>query len=606
MALSEDPPGASPARWSGPAALGLLLALLVAWTFRKWADVHIDFGGELYVPWRLAEGDVLYRDIAYRHGPLSPYLNALWFRLFGISLTTLVVANLAVLVAIAVLLFRLFDRACDRTTATLCVAVMLCVFAFGQYGMIGNYNYVTPYQHHQTHGLVLSLALLACLDAAARRGALRWLALGGLCLGGVFLTKAELFVPALALAAAAFAARALGVWRTPAGAAREIAVFAGGALVPVAAFAAALSLAMPASQAVAGVAGNWAHLSGVVADPFYRRNMGLNHPLESVWRLLGAAGWIAAGAGLLYGLDRVGSRLVAAPLLRGAVAVLLFAALAWAPLPWWKLAPALPAVAVAAVLGLAAGVSRARDEAVRRRRYPLLLFAVYAVVLLGKILLAARFDWYGFVLAMPATLLLVAGLVHGLPAWLRRQHGGGGLARALSIALVAAACVGLLAVSRQHYAERRFAVGSGGDTLLARPPERSPRAALLARTLADLEGRMAPGETLLVLPEGVQLNYWLRVRNPSRFQLFLPTEIEAFGEAAMLADLEAHPPDYVVLVHRGWQEFGTGPFGRDPRNGRRLLAWVEAHYRRVARYGAEPFGSGGFGTVVLERADEAR
>ena len=40
------------------------------------------FGRELYVPWQLTQGKVLYRDIESIFGPLSPYLNALWMRLF--------------------------------------------------------------------------------------------------------------------------------------------------------------------------------------------------------------------------------------------------------------------------------------------------------------------------------------------------------------------------------------------------------------------------------------------------------------------------------------------------------------------------------------------
>jgi hypothetical protein len=68
----------------------------------------------------------------------------------------------------------------------------------------------------------------------------------------------------------------------------------------------------------------------------------------------------------------------------------------------------------------------------------------------------------------------------------------------------------------------------------------------------------------------------------------------------MLADVRAHPPDFVALVHRRSQEFGVGPFGRDPRNGRELLAWVEAHYRRFDLVGAEPFGEE-FGVALLER-----
>src|SRR5262245_20687589 len=94
-------------RAAAPAALALLGALLAAWSWRKWTDVHIDFGNELYVAWRLAEGDVLYRDLAQRNGPLSFYWNAALFRVFGVSLTTLIVANLALLALLCAGIHRL-------------------------------------------------------------------------------------------------------------------------------------------------------------------------------------------------------------------------------------------------------------------------------------------------------------------------------------------------------------------------------------------------------------------------------------------------------------------------------------------------------------------
>jgi hypothetical protein len=67
----------------------------------------------------------------------------------------------------------------------------------------------------------------------------------------------------------------------------------------------------------------------------------------------------------------------------------------------------------------------------------------------------------------------------------------------------------------------------------------------------------------------------------------------------MLRELEAHPPDVIVLAHRLPDEFGVGPFGQDPRNGKALLDWVRARYRRAAGFGAEPFGTAGFGTRIL-------
>jgi hypothetical protein len=61
------------------------------------------------------------------------------------------------------------------------------------------------------------------------------------------------------------------------------------------------------------------------------------------------------------------------------------------------------------------------------------------------------------------------------------------------------------------------------------------------------------------------------------------------------------PPDYVVLVHRGHREFGTGPFLDDPRNGAAFLPWLEGEYTAIQRIGAAPFREHAFGIVVLRR-----
>ncbi|MBU6409444.1 MAG: hypothetical protein KGR98_03555, partial [Verrucomicrobia bacterium] len=51
-------------------AIGLLIVAVVffglaALTWRKWPDIIVDFGAQLYIPWRLSRGAVLYRDLFY-------------------------------------------------------------------------------------------------------------------------------------------------------------------------------------------------------------------------------------------------------------------------------------------------------------------------------------------------------------------------------------------------------------------------------------------------------------------------------------------------------------------------------------------------------------
>src|SRR6267378_1769280 len=89
-------------------------ALFAALSWRTWPDILVDFGQELYVPWRLTQGEALYRDIAWVGGPLSQYGNALLFRLFGVSLTTVIVANLALLAAIVGMVYGFFRRCGTR------------------------------------------------------------------------------------------------------------------------------------------------------------------------------------------------------------------------------------------------------------------------------------------------------------------------------------------------------------------------------------------------------------------------------------------------------------------------------------------------------------
>ncbi len=591
---ADRPRAASLARWLGPLALSAAFAALAAWSWDRWSDVQIDFGNELYLAWRLASGEVLYRDLAHRNGPLSPYWNAAAFLLFGASVRTLVVCNLAILAGTCALAWRIFAPACGRLVAFACGLVLLAAFGFAHTLAVGNYNWVAPYQHTQTHGVALGMALALAAGAAIARRSAAWWGVAGACLGLVFLTKAELFVPA-ALAAALGLALEAAAAQPRAG--RAAALLALGALLPVAVAFVALATRMAQRLALDGVLGNWSYLGGILADPFYLGRAGLDAPWRNAARALAGLGALAAYAAACLLVDRA-LPLRRRALVASAAAVAVFTSLLAARnrIAWDELARALPLTSAIGTAVLVAACWRRRGERAELARLaPLALFAMLSLGLLAKIALHARVGHYGFALAMPAALLLVAGLVDGVPRLL--PAGRGSVARALGAAAVAVFVALLLGQSAARYARKQVPVGRGADRVLAE----APRGTRIAAALERLERLLPAGATLLVLPEGVGLNYWLRRSNPSRFSLFLPTEIAAFGEGAMLADLRSDPPDFVVLAHRDGREFGVGPFGQDPRNGKRLREWIDAAYERVARIGPEPFGGEGFGLVILRR-----
>ena len=76
--------------WAGIIALAGVFTAMASWSWRKWPDVFVDFGSQLYFPWQINSGRDLYRDLEYvGGGPLSQYYHGLLFKWFDVSMTTL-------------------------------------------------------------------------------------------------------------------------------------------------------------------------------------------------------------------------------------------------------------------------------------------------------------------------------------------------------------------------------------------------------------------------------------------------------------------------------------------------------------------------------------
>ena len=87
LSVGESPAADQSNPWIGPGLITIVFGLLTLWSWRRWPDLLVDFGRELYSPWQLAGGKLLYRDVASLFGPFSQYFNAVGFRLFGVSFT---------------------------------------------------------------------------------------------------------------------------------------------------------------------------------------------------------------------------------------------------------------------------------------------------------------------------------------------------------------------------------------------------------------------------------------------------------------------------------------------------------------------------------------
>jgi hypothetical protein len=247
-------------------------------------------------------------------------------------------------------------------------------------------------------------------------------------------------------------------------------------------------------------------------------------------------------------------------------------------------------------VGLAAVAWRRPDE--RERLVPLVLWAVAAWALLGRMLLDAHFHRYGFYLAMPAAVLMVLVGVGAVPARLaRRVRGGGWLVRPVAVATVASLLAYSAALSAWSWRHMTVPLGHWPNAMRAPAPAASPSGVLAAELLARLEPLVGAGETLAVLPDGALLNFLLARPNPTPYHQLMPPEVAAFGMERVVAAYDAHPPDWIVILAWPGDEYGAGTFG-DPGWGAELVAWVADRYdRRVA----VPTAAGRVGYAVFQR-----
>jgi hypothetical protein len=585
----------------GLAVLGALTVLLVATSWRRWPDPLIDFGRELYVPWRLAQGAVLYRDADCLYGPLSPYLNAALFKCFGTGLIVLVAANLAVFAAILAMIYRLCRRGWGAGAAALASIAFVAVFGFSQYVKVANYNYATPYAHQTTHGMLVCLLLVAALvrwldDATPRRSFL----VGGL-LGLTAVLKPEFMLAGGLVTSAAGLIR----WRHRGGlSSRAIAAGAIGAVLPTLLFTAYFAARLPWKEAVVSASRGWFNLTtNLATERMQQGYLGFDQPWENLKDHVGASllacgliALIAAAAWLVERRGRGWLRLLVGGLLVGGLAWL-----ACFKINWLQSGRCLfGLMLVYTLMGAVSLVRKSGGQGDLRVPATRLLMALLGLALLGRMVLHGRIYHSGYYQAALAWLLVPAVLIGELPGRLRALHRGRAVVVLASLALIVPAVVILANQSQGVLNLKTWAVGEGADLFYAFPPRVDPTGEIVGLVSAELL-KMPRDQTLLVLPEGMMINYLARQPSPLADVYYFGSATGDGREERIVRELEEHPPDRVVVISRDLREYGVQRYGEATGSGRELLQWAAANYDLAFSVGGDPLDVRQRGSVVLKR-----
>ena len=399
-------------------AAGLLMAH-ISWL--KWPDLVIDFGEQAYIAWRLSEGSVLYRDIVYFYGPLSSYIHAFLFNLFGPQLIVLIIFNLILVAALTLSIYRLFLFMGSRLSATVAGLTFLTVFAFAQYLWMGNHNFICSYVYDVTHGIFLSFLAAGQFVKFAKTRQNAKLVFLGLLSGLVLLTKIEV---SLAWTTAVLAGLIL-LFKTWKCTLREwrnyAALFCFGLVLPFLLFTFYFAYHMGWSQGLQAMFGPWAYVfsTDIGSLAFYKGVMGTDALGENLILILKYFfSW--ALFLLILGVFNHALRKPAArfPLL-GVLAIILFLlALQTFQLliPWLELLRPLPFIMLGAATVLCFRLwKRNEDSGDLVPNLTLAVLTLFATVLLLKIFFKTHVYHYGTALAIPATLIFFKLLIDDLP-----------------------------------------------------------------------------------------------------------------------------------------------------------------------------------------------
>ncbi len=582
-------------------AVALTGALAVAIGWDRGPDPLIDFGRELYVPWRLTEGDVLHRDIAWFNGPLGPWALEGWMRLFGVSLDAVQAMNATVIALTAATLARACAVIAGHLAAATSAWLFLVAFAVSQKGSAGNFLFLAPYSHGITLGFLCGLLALLLLHRFSERGTRRTAFAAGALLGLAFLSKAEIFLGA-ALGAGAMIAAQIAA---PAGEARgwrgQLVLWSAlGFASTIGTAAGRFAAQIGAEELPMAIAGTWIHAfdPSITGGDFYRTMRGTDDVGRSLARVgtttAGIAAFVAAIMAAARTIDRrTSDARVAAAVAFGLASTATVAAFTQAHLRWMLL----PLVVFLPCLAVAQGTSalRRRKEGLDARRLLLLGLACFAAGLLPKILLVPTARQYGFVLTVPGAMLLACLLVRWIPDMVAKRGARPGTMAAAGVAIVLVFGAMNAFATLQRFRSKDGALGAGPDRVIGE--------SWMTNTLAAVTREVAPllrsDDSLLVLPEGIMLNYQLRRRTPTQLVNFMPPELSMFEQREIIAAMEQAPPAVVVLVKRPTDIYGYPFFGEG--YGEELLAWVRANYERELLVGHEPFtlGWGEFGAEIL-------
>ncbi len=597
--------------WVVLIGVSFIIGLAVSW--ERWGNPLVDCGREMNQPLRLARGEMLYSGVRHIYGPLSPYVNALLYRMFTPSLNVLYASGIFAALVILALVYWLARQLMERAPSSAATLGVMWLCAFKQAG-----NYILPYSYSALHGCALGLASLALVvrfiqkaegtrqkpQGRRQKATDYWpLIAAGAFSGLAILAKTEMGMAALS---AGLIAVALAGY--PSG--RRASLFAAMFITP-------LCLLVFGGYGYIAMRVGWHTLAGDSLlffrhlPPelvyFNKRISGFDQPLQSFVQMMGAAARLASLAAIIAAISLLSTRvrrdrparLPMADLSVSdagkasyvqiwfllAASLVVFVLIPFAGTLNWEQGPYL-AMPILLLGLLALEFNRYRKQtskgAPEARTIIVLTMSVFALASLARVILRVRSGGAYSSYLLPASIIVFTyGWAHPFADSFREDRTRR-LARNIVVALLladAALTAGLL--SYRYRDKNTYTLKTDRGTMLAVPDLGQS----MDEAISFIKRETAEGEPVAVMPEGTSLNFFTNRPNPLREEIVTPGYLDRAGEGRAIEQLIRSNTQLVLVTNRPTPEFGPQVFGRDYCQV--LMRWIEQNFEECAIFGPD-------------------
>jgi 4-amino-4-deoxy-L-arabinose transferase-like glycosyltransferase len=585
-----------------------LCMLAVSW--HKSCDPIIDFGHELYIPWAMSQGKVLYRDInMVLYGPLSYYVNATLFSLFGDHLSVIIGFNLFVVFLSACIIYLIIRSISNPLCAFFSTLSFVLLFAFPRHQIWGNFNFVTPYAHAATHGMFLALLALLLTAYYVKTRAPFFAYACWMVLGLTLLTKVEIFIGIFASMlftwASIFYIEKLP-WKVICG---RLTTYMLLLIFPLVTFALLFSKVFSFTEAVAHIIHPYllSISDGYPCNSFLIRVMGLDNPIPNLFDMFFGFSIYGAAALIIIGMNQLLNTLPAdssfkylPKILAFTITIPVIGATMGGKIPYTEYFRGLPILIALYAIYLLCLVKTSEPDRCSENVLTRLALTIFAGVLLLRKFLNVDLLHYGFFLVLPGFLILVVTFIDELPRFMEGFSRNSSPGQIIVVVLMLCMMYSHVFSSVHFYSLVKEPIVTDQGTLKSFDLRYPGAGKIIETALNRISDVVARDETFTVVPEGLMFNYLTRRYSPIPYLSFVPPFLSMFG-GKVLGSLQKSPPDYVVIVERPTIEYGRAYqyFGTD--YGRKIYQWIESSYQDIARIGEKPLTGKGFGIRIMKK-----